>query len=51
MSVLKISLLGPPAIELDGATIKFDTRKILAMLAYLGVTGETHTRDSLITLL
>lgn len=51
MSHLKIYLLGAPLIELDGKSADFDTRKAIALLAYLAVTGESHTRDSLSTLL
>ncbi len=47
MSALKIFFLGPPRIELDGRPLKIDTRKAIAMLAYLALTGERQTRDSL----
>lgn len=51
MSHLKIYLLGAPLIELDGKSADFDTRKAIALLAYLVITGEHHTRDFLATLL
>src|SRR6202042_2537643 len=41
---LRISLLGAPRIEVDGRPLAVDTRKATAMLAYLAVTGHTHTR-------
>jgi hypothetical protein len=51
MSGLRISLLGAPLLECEGAPLKLDTRKNLALVAYLAVTGETHTREALVTLL
>ncbi|MEJ2601083.1 MAG: BTAD domain-containing putative transcriptional regulator, partial [Anaerolineales bacterium] len=51
MSGLRLFLLGAPRIECDGVPLKFATRKNLALLTYLAVTGESHTRDALITLL
>jgi ABC-type transport system substrate-binding protein/DNA-binding SARP family transcriptional activator/MoxR-like ATPase len=51
MPWLKLSLLGSPQVEHRGEPLKFDSRKILALVAYLAVTGESHNRESLITLL
>jgi ABC-type oligopeptide transport system substrate-binding subunit/DNA-binding SARP family transcriptional activator len=51
MHGLKVSLLGHPGLEKDGLLLKFDTRKILAMIAFLAVTGDYHSRETLITLL
>ena len=51
MSRIKIFLLGPPRVELDGMPIEVDTRKATALVAYLAVTGEGHRRDSLAALL
>ena len=51
MSRLALHLLGPPRIECDGAPIQVDTRKAIALLAYLAVTGESHRRASLVNLL
>ena len=53
---LALYLLGPPRIECDGAPIKLDRRKAIALLAYLAVAGqrpggEKHRRDSLVNLL
>ena len=51
MPGLKMSLLGEPRIEQHGSPIKVDTRKAIALLAYLAVTEEAHSRDSLAALL
>ncbi len=48
---LTIALLGSPMVERDGMPIAVDTRKAIALLAYLAVTGQQHTRDTLATLL
>lgn len=47
MSHLSIRLLGSPIIECDGKPIEVDTRKAIALLAYLAVTGQTQRRSSL----
>ena len=52
MSRLTLFLLGPPRIECDGVPMKkVDTRKAIALLAYLAVTHKSHSRDSIINLL
>ena len=51
MTRLKIWLFGPPRIELEGAPVEVDTRKAIALLAYLSVTGRPHGRDALAALL
>ncbi len=51
MSTLSLALLGPPEIEVDGVPLDVDTRKAVALLAYLAVTGRPHRRDSLAALL
>nr|MBA3349670.1 AAA family ATPase [Actinomycetota bacterium] len=51
MARLKMSLLGVPTIQRDGAPIKVDTRKATAMLAFLAVTAHEQARDSLAGLL
>jgi len=48
---LAIYLFGTPNIELHGHSLTVDTRKAIALLAYLAVTGKRHSRDSLATLL
>jgi len=47
----KITLLGAPRVEHDGAPVEVDTRKAIALVAYLAVTGRRHTRDALAALL
>ena len=51
MAILEINLLGAPRILQDGSPVEFDTRKATALLAYLAVTEQPHTRDTLATLL
>lgn len=51
MQNLTISVLGPPQIALDGAPVGFDTRKAIALLAYLVCTRRAHSRDALAALL
>ncbi len=51
MSRLNLYLLGPPRIERDGQPVRADTRKAIALLAYIAITGESHRRDALINLL
>ncbi len=46
-----ISLLGTPRIEHDGEPVEVDTRKAIALVAYLAVTELRHTRDALAGLL
>ncbi|HEX8135327.1 MAG TPA: AAA family ATPase [Actinomycetes bacterium] len=51
MPELRLAVLGPPRLELDGATVEVDTRKAIALLVYLAVTGERHGREALAGLL
>src|ERR671932_654803 len=46
-----ISLLGAPRIEASGEPLEVDTRKAIALLAYLAVTRRRHARDALAGLL
>jgi DNA-binding SARP family transcriptional activator len=48
---LRLSFLGSPVVEVGGAPLAVDTRKAVALLAYLAVEGGTHNRDSLAGLL
>jgi DNA-binding SARP family transcriptional activator/Tfp pilus assembly protein PilF len=48
---LTISLLGTPRIEVDGRPLRVDTRKAVALLAYLAVTGRPARREALADLL
>lgn len=51
MSDLHLRLFGPPRVERDGEVLRFDTRKAIALLAYLAVTGRPHGRDAIAALL
>ena len=51
MPHLSIQLLGPPTIEIDGKPISVDTRKAIALLAYLAVTGKAQSRSTVAALL
>jgi DNA-binding SARP family transcriptional activator len=51
VSSLTISLLGQPQIEVDGSPLEVDTRKAVALLAYLAVTGRPARRELLADLL
>jgi DNA-binding SARP family transcriptional activator len=46
-----IQLLGPVRVEVEGAPLAVDTRKAIALLAYLAVTGRPASRESLAALL
>jgi ABC-type oligopeptide transport system substrate-binding subunit/DNA-binding SARP family transcriptional activator len=48
---IRLSFLGAPQVESQGELVRFDTRKNLALVAYLALTGEPHTREALVTLL
>ena len=50
MSSLKLLLLGQPHFERDGQPLKFDTRKNLALVAYMALTKRRHSRETLLTL-
>jgi DNA-binding SARP family transcriptional activator len=51
MARTTITLLGAPRIEHDEVPVEVDTRKAIALVAYLAVTGRRHTRDALAGLL
>jgi DNA-binding SARP family transcriptional activator/tetratricopeptide (TPR) repeat protein len=51
MTELRLALLGPPVVLRDGTQVTFDTRKAIALLALLGVTGREHSREQLADLL
>jgi DNA-binding SARP family transcriptional activator len=50
VSGIRLFLLGAPLLEREGEPIRLDTRKNLALVAYLALTGEAHTREALVTL-
>ncbi|HWN59545.1 MAG TPA: AAA family ATPase, partial [Streptosporangiaceae bacterium] len=51
MTELRLALLGPPVVLRDGLPVSFDTRKAVALLALLAVTGREHSREQLADLL
>jgi predicted ATPase/DNA-binding SARP family transcriptional activator len=51
VSRLTLCLLGQPRIERDGAPVMVDTRKAIALIAYVAVTRQPHSRDALAALL
>ncbi len=50
MTGLRIGLLGAPRVELEGSTVAVPSRKSVALLAYLAVSGS-QSREVLATLL
>lgn len=48
---ISIQLLGPIRVEVAAAPLVVDTRKAIALLAYLAVTGRPVSRESLAALL
>ncbi|MDX1521304.1 MAG: BTAD domain-containing putative transcriptional regulator [Anaerolineae bacterium] len=50
MSHLKLFLLGAPRVERDGVALQFDTRKAIALLAYLALGDQSFSRDTLAAL-
>ena len=51
MTQLSVFLLGPPRVERDGTAIEVDTRKAIALLAYLVISGQAHQREAISTFL
>ena len=51
MRTLRIQLLGAPIVEVDREPLSVDTRKAVAMLAFLAVTGHPHSRAVIADLL
>jgi len=50
MSSLKLTLFGAPQVELNGQRITLKTRKAFAVLIYLVVSRQPHSRETLATL-
>ncbi|MGH2524005.1 MAG: AAA family ATPase, partial [Anaerolineales bacterium] len=50
MARLNLRLLGSPRVEHDGQPIEVDTRKAIALLAYLALSAEAHPRAALAAL-
>jgi len=51
MPQITMRLLGAPRIEMNGNPLAIERQKALALLIYLHVAGDVHTRDTLATLL
>jgi predicted ATPase/DNA-binding SARP family transcriptional activator len=51
VSHLALFLLGLPRVEREGAPVTVARRKAVALISYLAVTAESHSRDVLATLL
>ena len=51
MDALRLYLLGSPRLERNGQLVEMDTRKALALLAVLALSGQDQQRDSLAALL
>jgi len=51
MAELALHFLGPPLIELDGQPVQLGRHKAVALMAYLALTRQSHSRDALATLL
>ncbi len=51
MSGLDLVLFGPPRAQCAGVPLHLERHKTLALLAYLAVSGQPHSRDTLATLL
>jgi predicted ATPase/DNA-binding SARP family transcriptional activator len=50
-TAFRLSLLGAPQLERDGVPAHLPRRKAVALLAYLAVSGQAHSREALATLL
>ena len=51
MPSLRIYLFGAPRFEINGQTLDIRRRKGLALLSYLAVSRQSHTREALATML
>jgi predicted ATPase/DNA-binding SARP family transcriptional activator len=50
MFSLRLFLFGVPRVEREGQAVSIRRRKVWALLAYLAVTGQPHSRDALATM-
>ncbi len=50
MSILDITLFGPPHAERESVPVTFHRHQTLALLAYLAATDQPHSRDALAAL-
>ena len=51
MSQLQLLLFGAPRVQRNGQPVPIRRRKGMALLTYLALTGRTHSREALATLL
>src|ERR671917_2397334 len=51
MGTMRISLLGRPGVFFEGRSLRFRTKKSLALLCYLAAEGGSHPRRELAELL
>ena len=51
MAPLSLRVLGEPLVTRGGATLRFATRKTLALLLYLAIERRPVSREALVTLL
>ena len=51
MPTVYLSVLGPPLVEVDGRSVSFRSRKVLALLVYLTLERGPHARELLAELL
>ncbi|HTX00574.1 MAG TPA: hypothetical protein VMD59_17470, partial [Acidimicrobiales bacterium] len=49
--MLRIGLLGAPTVERDGCPLRFDTRKAVALLAFLATARTAQSRERIAALL
>jgi DNA-binding SARP family transcriptional activator/Tfp pilus assembly protein PilF len=49
--LLRLQLFGAPRADVGGRPVEVDTRKAIALLVYLAVSGQEHRRDALAALL
>jgi serine/threonine protein kinase/predicted ATPase/DNA-binding SARP family transcriptional activator len=50
MEQISFYLFGPPRLEREDRAVPINRRKMLALLAYLVITGQAHSRETLATL-
>ena len=51
MTHFALYILGPPRLERDGIPLAFPRRRMMALLVYLALNPQGHSRDELATLL
>ncbi|HSB02798.1 MAG TPA: BTAD domain-containing putative transcriptional regulator, partial [Anaerolineales bacterium] len=50
MPTIRLSWLGPPLIEVDGHAVRLEMRKTLALLAYLSLSPQSTSRETMATM-